>query len=37
MELALSALAAILSALSACFNHFRQKIPYFAVTKESLI
>ena len=37
MELALSALAAIFSALSAYFNSFQQKIPFFDVSRQKRV
>ena len=37
VESALSALAAIFSALSAYFNNFRQKIPYFEVSQQKRV
>ena len=37
VESALSALAAIFSALSAYFNNFRQKIPYFDASQQKRV
>ena len=37
VESALSALVAIFSALSASFNNFRQKIPYFDVSRQKRV
>ena len=37
VESALSALAAIFSALNAYFNNFRQKVPYFDVSRQKRV
>ena len=37
VELALSALAAIFLALSAYFNNFLQKLPYFVVLRQKRV